>query len=263
MRLAVLSDIHGNLIALEAALADLKAQGEVDQLWFLGDYAAFGSRPAECVGFVRKLIAAADADEPRKGTVRAISGNTDRYLVTGDRMHAQPAEDAEALARMVDGLRTLHTGLLWGMERLPFEDYEFLSKLPGETGWRPPEFGPVIAYHGTPGDDEGALLPETDDATAADALLDREGVLGIGGHIHRQFDRTLPDYGWRIVNVGSVGMSFDQPGFAQWGLFTFEGRDVTVDLRAVAYDVNAAVADLEAVGHPAPAWMAKRLRTGR
>jgi predicted phosphodiesterase len=263
MRLAVLSDIHGNLIALEAALADLERQGPVDQLWFLGDYAAFGARPSECIGRVRALIAEADADEARKGTVRAISGNTDRYLATGDRMRPPPVENADALAERVNMLRTLHTALLWGMERLTFEDYDWLRKLPGETSFRPPQFGPVIAYHGTPGDDEGMLTPETDDSTAADALLDREGVLGIGGHIHRQFDRALPNAGWRIVNVGSVGNSFDKPGFAQWGLFTFANGGVTVDLRAVAYDVNAAVADVEAAGFPYPSWLAKRLRTGR
>lgn len=263
MRLAVLSDIHGNLVALEAALADLEARGGADQIWFLGDYAAFGARPAGCVRRVRELIAAADADEARKGTVRAISGNTDRYLVTGDRMRGQPAADAESLARLTASLRPLHMGLLWGMEQLTFADYDFLRNLPGEIGWRPANFGPVIAYHGTPGDDEGLLTPEMDDSDAADALLDREGVLGIGGHIHRQFDRTLANAGWRIVNVGSVGNSFDRPGFAQWGLFSFEGGGVTVDLRAVAYDVNAAVDDLEAAGYPELAWAAKRLRTGR
>ncbi|HYO87607.1 MAG TPA: metallophosphoesterase family protein, partial [Candidatus Limnocylindrales bacterium] len=144
-----------------------------------------------------------------------------------------------------------------------FEDYDWLRKLPGETSWRPVGYGPVIGYHGTPGDDEGQLVPEMADSTAADALLDREGVLGIGGHIHRQFDRTLPADGWRVVNVGSVGMSFDRPGFAEWGLFTFEDDELTVDLRAVAYDVDMAVADLKAAGHPAPEWMTRRLRTGR
>ena len=263
MRLAVLSDIHGNLVALETALADLAAQGGADRLWFLGDYGAFGPRPAECVALVRKYLAEAEADEARKGTVRAIRGNTDRYLVTGERGRAQPAKDAEALAQMAATLRTLHLGLLWGLDRLTFPDYEFLVNLPGEIGFRPPGFGPVIAYHGTPGDDEGMLVPEMDDSTAADALLDRECVLGIGGHIHRQFDRTLAGTGWRAVNVGSVGMSFDRPGYAQYGVFTFTGGALSVDLRAVPYDVDAALADAADVGHPAPDWYAVRLREGR
>lgn len=263
MRVAMLSDIHGNLVAFEAALADLRAQGGADQTWFLGDFAAFGPRPGECVAQVRALIAEADADEGRKGTVRAIRGNTDRYLAWGERMRAQKAKDADDLAAQTAILRLLHGALLWGRERLSFEDYVFLCDLPMEIQFRPPAFGPVVAYHAIPGDDEAMLMPDTSDSEAADALLDREGVLGIGGHIHRQYDRELPAAGWRIVNVGSVGMSFDKPGFAQWGLFTFEDGSVTVELRAVPFDVEAALDDAAAAGHPALDWLAVRLREGR
>lgn len=263
MRIAMLSDIHGNQVALEAALADLAALGGADEIWFLGDYAAFGPRPAECVARVQALIREAEADETRKGTVRAISGNTDRYLVTGTLRGGPPVKSAEELARALAMLRPLHLGLLWGMDHLPFPEYEFLSQLPGEIQERPPGFGPVVAYHGTPGDDEGMLTPEMDDSMAADALLDREGVLGIGGHIHRQYDRLLPAAGWRIVNTGSVGMSYDRPGYAQWGLFTFADGGVSVNLRAVPYDVEAVLDDARVVGHFAPDWLERRLRQGR
>ncbi len=263
MRLAVLSDIHGNLVALDAALADLEAHGGADQTWFIGDFSAFGPRPAECVQRVRGLIAAADADEARKGTVRVLRGNTDRYLVTNERMRIARAANGEVLAQTTATLRIIDEALLWGLEQLTFEDYAFLYDLPDGIEWYVPGFGPVVAYHGTPGNDEGMLTPEMDDATAADALLDQEGRLGIGGHIHRQFDRTLPAVGWRIVNVGSVGVSADRPGLACYGLFTFGEGSVQVDLRAVAYDVNAVVDDLTAVGYPAPGWATRRLRTGR
>jgi len=85
MRLAILSDIHGNLVALEAALADIASVGQVDLTWCLGDLAAFGSRPAECVQRIRAL---ADADEGKR--FKVIGGNTDRYLVTGERMPVKP-----------------------------------------------------------------------------------------------------------------------------------------------------------------------------
>jgi hypothetical protein len=146
------------------------------------------------------------------------------------------------------------------MEQLAFEDYEFLAKLPGECELRVDGYGYVIGYHGTPGNDEGFLTPDTDEEEAADALLDREGRLGIGGHIHVQMDRTLERVNWRVINVGSIGMSFDMPGKAQWGLFTFENDDVTVDLRAVPYDMEAVIADFQTVGVPDPAWSAARLR---
>src|SRR5690606_6248001 len=101
-----------------------------------------------------------------------------------------------------------------------------------------PGYGYVIGYHGTPGDDEGVLRLETAEEEALDALLDREGRLGIGGHIHVQMQRTLGR--WHVVNVGSVGLSTDAPGKAQWGLFTFADGTVSIDLRQVAYDVEAA-----------------------
>lgn len=263
MRLAVLSDIHGNLVALDAALADLEAHGGADQVWFIGDFSAFGPRPAECVQRVRGLIAAADADEARKGTVRVLRGNTDRYLVTHERMRIARVENDAALAQTAATLRIIDEALQWGLEQLTYDDYSFLYDLPEGIEWYVPGYGPVVGYHGTPGNDEGMLTPEIDDATAADALLDREGRLGIGGHIHRQFDRTLPAVDWRIVNVGSVGVSADRPGLACYGLFSFAGDGVTVDLRAVAYDVNAVVDDLTAVGYPDPEWATRRLRTGR
>src|SRR5262249_49786772 len=113
MRLAVFSDIHGNLVAFEAALADLEALGGADRIWILGDLAAYGPRPAECIRRVKELVGD-DENRPKDGgshdtpsqngasrdekrpKVRAISGNTDRYLVTGQRMAEAPATDEQS-----------------------------------------------------------------------------------------------------------------------------------------------------------------------
>jgi predicted phosphodiesterase len=253
MRLAAFSDVHGNWIAFQAMLADLESVGEVDSIWFLGDLAAFGSRPVECIRKVREM-----AEQHGEKKFRAIGGNTDRYLVRGDRHSASPADTAEALASRLDQWRTRDTVLNWNLSLLAWEDYEFLSRIIGhETGTSVKDYGRVIGYHGIPGSDEGYLTPETPAEEALDALLDREGRLGIGGHIHVQMDRDLGR--WRAVNIGSVGFSRDMPGKAQWGLLTFEGDQVTVDLRAVPYDLDAAIADLHDAGHPVPDWLAKSL----
>ena len=120
----------------------------------------------------------------------------------------------------------------------------------------------MIGYHAIPGNDETLLRPDTPDEEAKDALLDREGRLAIGAHIHVQMDRVIDD--WRIINIGSVGLSFDMRGKAQWGLFTFDGdddkRDVTVDLRAIDYDLDKAIARLHDSDHPAPAWVASQIK---
>ncbi|MBE2271033.1 MAG: metallophosphoesterase family protein [Anaerolinea sp.] len=259
MRLAVISDTHGNLLALEAVLADLEARGGWDHLWFLGDLAAFGPRPAECV---RRIKAFADAasEGDKKGTFRAIRGNTDRWIVHGTRPKAQGVETAEDLPKMINTFRSQGAALIWALEQMSYDEYDFLRKLPGECDLHVPGFGHVIGYHGTPGDDEGYLTPESTDEEAADALLDREGRLGIGGHIHRQMDRQLSIGGWRVINVGSVGMSFETPGIAQYGMLTFTGDAVQVDLRGVPYDLDAVIAEFAAVGHPAPEWATKVFR---
>lgn len=254
MRLAVLSDIHGNLVALETVLADLEALGGADVTWVLGDLAAFGPRPAECIWRLKALQEAAEKD-----TFKIIGGNTDRYLVTGERLRTSSAKDEEAFKKLANGWRARDLNLNWAVSQISFEDYEFLKKIRGhETGLDIKDYGWVIGYHGIPGDDEGMLTSDTSDEEALDALLDREGRLGIGGHIHKQMNRDLGS--WRAVNVGSIGLSFDMPGLAQWGMFTFENGEVRVDLRAVPYDVDAVIADLDVVGYPVPEWTTRWLR---
>lgn len=256
MRLAVFSDIHGNLVALEAVLADFEAAGGADRVWILGDLAAFGPRPAACVARLRDL-----RETLGKDNVQMIGGNTDRYLVTGERMRTAPAADEETFAKLAHNWQERDTALNWSAGQLAWADYEMLKGLLGrELGLTVEGYGYVIGYHGTPGDDEGFLTPETPAEEAEDCLLDREGRLGIGGHIHRQMDRALGR--WRVVNVGSVGLSFDQPGRAQWGLFTFEGGEVEVDLRAVDYPLARLEADLYAVDYPVADWFWRFARLG-
>jgi predicted phosphodiesterase len=256
MRLAVLSDIHGNLLALDAVLADIQA-AEVDLTWCLGDVAAFGPRPSECI---QRLKSLAEVNEGKK--FKVIGGNTDRYLVTGARPIWQPAKDDAAFKQMITELETFNAGLNWGLEKLSFEDYEFLAKMVGhELSKGIDGYGYIIGYHAIPGDDEARLTPEIPKEEARDMLLDREGRLGIGGHLHKQFELDLDS--WHVVNVGSVGMSLDNPGFAQWGLFTFENGELTVDLRRVPYDVEALIADFYARGYPGTGWTARYLQSDK
>jgi predicted phosphodiesterase len=254
MRLAVFSDIHGNRVALEAVLADMEAVGGIDHVWCLGDLSAFGSRPAECIRRVREVREAFGKEK-----FQVIGGNTDRYLITGQRFPVPKAKDEDAFKRLARDWNARDAILNWNVAQLSWEDYEWLAKRLGrETALEVEDYGWVIGYHAIPGDDEAMLKPDTPEDEARDYLLDREGRLGIGGHIHVQMDRDLGS--WRAINVGSVGSSIDAPGRAQWGLFTFENDEVMVDLRRVPYDVDAAIADLEAVDHPVPKWVIRTLR---
>lgn len=255
MRLAVLSDIHGNLLALEAVLKDLDAQGGADLTWCLGDLAAFGSRPAECIQRIKALT---EADEGKN--FKVIGGNTDRYMVNGERPRTPSAKDEESLKKQLGLWRNINEGLLWGVEKLGFAEYDFLKKIRGhELSHAVDGFGYVIGYHAVPGDDEAVLTLETPSEEALDLLLDREGNLAIGGHIHRQYDRDLGN--WRVLNAGSIGEPLDVRGQAGWALLTFDKGTVSVDLRRVPFDIDAVIADMQSVGYPVVEWSAGRLRS--
>src|ERR1043166_463219 len=101
MRIALISDIHGNSIALEAVLADIEAQGGVDSYWILGDFSALGYDPVGVLGRGRKLP-----------NVLFSRGNHDRYTVTGERP-GPTLEQAQANGKLVRFLVTMATNLAW------------------------------------------------------------------------------------------------------------------------------------------------------
>lgn len=248
MRLAILSDIHGNLPALEAVLADIRAQGTPDLFWVLGDLVAFGPWPAETLARLRALP-----------NVSFLQGNTDRYIVTG-RRPAAPAHSPDDWARM-PGFLEMRDGMFrWAVERLSWEDYLFLRDLPTRLELDVPGYGRLLAFHANPVDDETNIFPETPDDQIRPLLKGVEARLLAYGHTHRPLDRTVD--GIRLINGGSVGFPLDgipRPGYA---LLDFEGGRSTVTLRRVSYDLEAVVAELERVSHPARAWLTGMLRRG-
>lgn len=250
MRLAVISDIHGNLPAFKATLQDLEQIGEVDLIWCLGDLALGGTRPAECMTLLRELH-----DKHGKDKFKVIGGNTDRYLVTGKRPEIKAAKDQETLQKYKTNFKQRDDVIQWTLEQLSWEDYEFLSKTIGrEVRKNIENYGSVIAYHAIPGnDDVVSLTPDTPDEEAEDALLDRAGRLAIGGHTHLVMDRILGR--WRAINPGSIGLSFTDINYAEWALITFDNDQATVDFRKVSYDVQAMTGEIEAVGYPHPEWL--------
>jgi len=250
MRLAVLSDIHGNLTAFEAVLNDLNSVGDVDLIWCIGDYAAWGTRPAECVAKLRELH-----EHYGKDKFKVIGGNTDRYIITGKRPEIPAAKDEDGLQKRQSSFRQRDDLLNWALEQLSWEDYEFLAKTIGrELHTRVPGYGDVIGYHGIPGDDDSiSLKPDTPQEEAEDALLDRSGKLAIGGHTHLVMDRVLGN--WRVINPGSIGISFTDINYAEWALITFEGESAEVDFRKVSYDLKSVLADMETVNYPHPEWL--------
>jgi predicted phosphodiesterase len=251
MRLAVLSDIHGNLHALEAVLADLADAGGADQTWILGDLVAFCPDPVGCVDTIRSLP---------EDTTKVIQGNTDRYVTTWARPHEERAT-ADTWDAYVQQMMGRDANFAWTAQQLNGADAEYLLKLGTDLSLYVDGFGPVVGFHAAPGDDEMVLLPYTPDDVILDSLLDQEGKLAFGGHTHKPMDRDLGD--WRFVNPGSVGLPFDDDQRAAYALVTFEGAAAHVEIRRVEYDVDAVIAALEEKQHPARQFAIDRLRTAK
>jgi putative phosphoesterase len=187
MRVAALADVHGNLPALEAVLADVAREG-VDLVVSCGDLAA-GPMPAECVD---RLVALGDR-------VRWVRGNADREAVP------QAAEDVSAFAAA----------------RLGERRRRLLAEAPTAVELELPGLGRVCFCHGSPRSDEEILTKVSPAERVAAALAGTEARLVVGGHTHVQFDREVS--GRRLVNAGSVGMPYEGRRGAFWALL---GPDV-------------------------------------
>lgn len=250
MRLALISDIHGNLPALEAVLADLAGCGAVDLVWCLGDLAALGGNPHECVQALLSLREAR-GDE----AVKIIGGNTDRYLVTGARIAFSPPKEEDDFPAYRANILSMSAINAWNMARLSWEDFAALRDILGrELKLDVEGYGIARGFHAIPGDDESvALGPDSADEEAADALLDRGGRLALCGHTHLALDRQVD--GWRVINPGSVGLSFGNPGLAEWALLEWRDGALSVDLRRVPYDVEATLRAWEKLGYPEMEWI--------
>ena len=200
--LGVLYDIHGNVPALEAVLADAP---RVDGWLLGGDYALFGAWPAETLARLREL--------DRAGWIR---GNGERWTAHPDQAPppVRPAADACAAA-------------------LGPDDVARLDALPTELELEPG----VLAVHGSPISDVRSFLPAA--APDDDELLGRvtAGRL-VFGHTHVPFRRLRPDR-IELINPGSVGMPFDGDPRAAYALI---GDDGTIEHRRVAYDHVASAA---------------------
>ena len=147
MKIVLLSDIHGNSIALDAVLADVAAQGGVDAYWILGDLAALGHDP---VGAMERLA--------RLPNARFVRGNTDRYLFAGDRPAPSLAE-VQADPTRLPVLVEVEGTMAWTQGALTAGGWvEWLAQLPLEIEESLPDGTRVLGVHASPGRDDGMGL---------------------------------------------------------------------------------------------------------
>ena len=230
---AVLSDIHGVLPALDAVLGEADVT-RAERIVLTGDIAA-GPQPAEVLD---RLLGLGDR-------ITWVRGNADRELV--DLARGRVADVGDPIAP-------------WAAAQLSDRHIEWLERLPYPVTLNVDGFGDVVFCHGTPRDDEEVVLADTRLGRWAEVLAGLPGdvMTVVCGHTHMPFARLA--HGRQIVNPGSVGMPYGRPG-AHWALL---GKGA-VSLRRTAFDADAACAAVCAQsGYPGVAeWADYYLRAGR
>jgi predicted phosphodiesterase len=223
MRVAALADVHGNAPALEAVLAEVRAEG-IDRVVCGGDVALFGAHPAECAERLRGL----------GDRLVAVRGNCDRYLL----------EESEAPEDEMDVLR-------WTQNALGGELTRWLGELPATAEL--PDQGALVV-HASPRSDEDVIMPDTDERAVGEMLAGTTAATVLCGHVHIQYRRQVGPR--ELVNPGSVGLPSDGDRRSAWAVI----EDGQVSFRRTAYDVEGVIAELQRIGHPTAEQTADRLR---
>ena len=220
-RTAVLADIHGNLPALEAVVADISTQ-EVDEVLVAGDLVGRGPQGSAVIRRIRQL------------GWPSVRGNHEDYLLTFKRGEV-PSDWLEA---------DEWSASRWMADELSDKDAKYIDGLPFTmTSRAEPELRVV---HGSPAGTSDGIGPWTSESQMrAHAESIRESVL-ICAHTHRPLDRTFSS--GRIVNVGSVGLPFNGDQRAQYALFDVTTDRLTVEFRQVDYDLNEILRIYETTG---------------
>jgi putative phosphoesterase len=219
MRVACLYDIHANLPALEAVLAEVR-DAKVDRVVIGGDVLP-GPMPREC------LEAIFDLGVP----THCIMGNGDHETIAA--RHGTISSAVPAL---------FHDAMKWDAAQLTTADEHAIEAWPLTLRLHVRGIGDVLFCHATPRNDTDIFVKTTADATLLPIFDPLSVQLVVCGHTHMQFDRTVGRT--RIVNAGSVGMPFQEPA-AYWVML---GPDV--ELRRTAYDLGAAAARVRATAYP-------------
>jgi predicted phosphodiesterase len=250
MRLAILSDIHGNPIALDAVLADIQGQGEIDAYWVLGDLAALGYDP---VTPLERMTAVSHASFTR--------GNTDRYVVTED-LPVPPEkalQDPSLLPEVIEATRSFS----WTRGYVSAAGWlDWLTNLPLEVRMTLPDGTRVLGVHAAPGRDDGPGIRAThNDDNLDQRLAGCEADLVIVGHTHVPLDRQVGRI--QVVNLGSVSNPVTPGLQATYVLLEAGERGHSIQLRRVEYDRQAVITAILQSRHPTPAFLIGFMRGER
>lgn len=251
MRIALFSDVHGNLTALESVLNDIESTGGVDGYWIVGDLAAMGPDP---VGALERLNELANAT--------FVRGNTDRYvcnLLDPRQSHEWMERQPESAAGIIERLAMLS----WAQGALYASGWlNWMASLGLEQRVTLPNGARVLLVHAAPGNDDGnGIQPDMSDEQIAAALEGCNADLVFVGHTHWHLDRLVN--GVRVVNLGSVSNPWASDLRASYTLLNADEKGYTMEHRRVDYDRAAVLAQLQRIKHPGVGSLSEFMRGER
>ncbi len=243
-RFIVLSDVHGNVVALESIRKALRAE-KPDFVAIAGDLVLNGPDPAGTVDLLRQMETEGAA---------IVSGNTDIAVADFDY--------AAAFPWMSDGVpETFQAATEWAHDALGDERVAWLRRLPSERRLRADDGTMVLICHASPGSQTAGFDQELESSVVTERVSRTDARVIACGHTHLP---EIRDLGWKlIVNDGSAGYVFDGDPTASWARIDIAGYEINAEIRRTEYDVLAVANAISARGLPGDVYRAATVRTGK
>lgn len=236
MRVAIVSDIHGNCVALEAVLENIKHE-QVDHIVCLGDAIQGGPQPAEVAAKLREI------------GCPVVMGNADDWLLKGTDSGAEQISEARRV--QMEAVRD------WQLSKLSPDDLTFIRSFQKTFRLALDEKRSLLCYHGSPQSFDHIILPQTPEDEVQQYLRPDQHTIYTGGHTHMQFIRH---FGRTFhFNPGSVGFAYrhDQPEdqfradpWAEYALLSVNFGQLSLEFRRVQFDVKRLIEVYRSSGRP-------------
>jgi len=242
-RVAILSDVHGNLVALDAVRAALRTE-RPDHVVIAGDHVFQGPDPAGVVDALREM-------EANGATI--IQGNTDVAVADFDYGAAFPS--------FTDGIPdTYRDAAEWAHDALGDERVAWLRRLPSERRLMLDDTM-LLGCHASPGSQTQGFDPQLDPNVTLERISRTDARLVCCGHTHLP---EIRDLGWKmIINAGSAGYVFDGDPTASWVLVDVDGTNVRAEIRREEFDTMVVANAISARGLAGDVYRAATVRTGK
>jgi putative phosphoesterase len=235
VKIAFISDIHGNAIALEAVLEDLHKK-KVDQIYVLGDLCYRGPEPKRALELIRSLQA------------EVIKGNADEWVVRGVQKGEVPDQALDIMNQERE----------WTVSQLDPSDIEYLKQLPTEKHIQVNGFS-IHAFHATPDSLFDIVLPHAEDEVIQTKFMSSsESDMYVYAHIHKPYIRYIN--GKVVINIGSVGLPFDGVPKASYAIVEIEEGNVRTSIERVHVEIEKVAERYKEVNYPNADMMMKIVR---